>query len=93
MQVSDLGSPSLDRSTRSFGFMDGNGVTVGEGSTYRPGKMFSHTDDANVAYFGRWKRTRGTKGTWFGMTTTCPDGVDAAEVLEPWYGASLVSGT
>jgi hypothetical protein len=85
-----LTATSIDRATRSFGatLSDGTTVLAASSAYSRNRRAYADRDDGGF-YAGYFLPSRGTRGTFVGVTGSCDPGVDAAGLLSGWYGSAL----
>lgn len=87
----DIPAMTLYRATHTFGGTLADGTTFGApglASTYKATRAYAERSDGGYL-FAVLKRTRGKRGTWYGITGTCPAPVDPALALSSWYGEPL----
>ncbi|MCB9669034.1 MAG: hypothetical protein H6734_06130 [Alphaproteobacteria bacterium] len=79
--------------TRTFGATLGRGTLVGsEGSLFSAQtsgrKLFAETDDGGF-FAGRWKRVKGARGVFYGVSGVCHGASDAPTALAGWFDGPL----
>jgi hypothetical protein len=80
----ELLDAQLDRSSKSFQLTLSDGSTSVDGVYNRQMQAFATTGTGGFAV-GRFLRSRGANGTFYGVTGTCPATVDVRAVVGDWY--------
>lgn len=84
---------TLATSARTFALTLSDGRAVGTpvdiGVYGGDGRWYGDRSDPAGYAVGNWKRVRGKRGVFYGVTGSCNDGGDPAADLEGWYGADL----